>query len=93
MLIAAAALLAATAAPLYAIKPDRPRKDGRASAGRVLSRFDRDSNGSLDASEAERVRRLFNMLKALDTDNDGKLSDSEAAAAKIEKRQGRKKSR
>lgn len=58
----------------------------------MLSRFDRDSSGSLDTSEAERARRLFAALKTLDTDKDGAISDSEASSAKLGK-DGRRKGR
>ena len=70
----------------------KTKKERRAAGGeRLLSRFDRDHNGSLDSKESERVQKAFAVLKKLDTDNDGKLSDSEIGAAKIEKREPRKR--
>lgn len=58
-------------------------KKGNAATGRILSRFDRNHDGSLDSQEAERLKTAYSALAALDTDHDGKLSDTEVAAAKV----------
>src|ERR1044071_8068573 len=69
---------------------DKARKRG-GTPEQFLSRFDRNSDQKLDASESERVRQTFEMLKKLDTDKDGSLSDSELAAAKVAQKRVRKK--
>ena len=55
----------------------------------MLGRFDRDNSGTLDGKEGTRVKGLYNALKQLDTDKNGELSDSEIAAAKVEKPKGK----
>lgn len=65
------------------------KKRERATGGRMLNRFDRNGDGKIEGQEAERLRAVFAGLAALDTDRDGKLSDSEVAAAKI--RPGKRK--
>ena len=60
-------------------------KRAERQAAMMLGRFDRDGNNSLDQKEGERVKKLFGALKQLDTDKNGELSDSEIAAAKVEK--------
>jgi len=57
-------------------------KKGEASA-RVLAHFDKDHNGVIDGAEVARVQAVYAALYALDTDHDGKLSETELAAAKI----------
>jgi hypothetical protein len=64
-------------------KSDRAEKR---VAARMLGRFDANRDGSLDTSEAQRVRKAFEALKNLDTDKNGELSDSEITAAKVAKR-------
>ena len=59
------------------------KKRNRAHEGQMLSRFDRNADAKIDGQEAERVRAAFSDLSALDTDHDGKLSDSEISAAKV----------
>jgi hypothetical protein len=76
-----------TAAPAEAAKKNKANRDGHANVGRILSRFDRNNDGSLDQRESEHVRRFFGAVKSLDSDKNGELSDSEITAAKIEKRQ------
>lgn len=83
--LSAAFLLAPT--PAEAAKPKRERRGGE----RLLARFDRDHNGSLDTQESERVKKAFAALKSLDTDKNGELSDSEIGAAKIAQPQKGKK--
>ena len=86
-LVAIALTAVFTAAPAEAAKKNKPRRDGHANAGRILSRFDRNNDGSLDQRESEHVRRFFGAVKSLDADKNGELSDSEITAAKIEKRE------
>ncbi len=74
--------------PAHAAKPGKAGKGEQRVAARMLARFDRNDDQTLDATEAERVRNAFETLKALDKDNDGQLSDSEISAAKIGKKAG-----
>lgn len=49
----------------------------------VYAKYDKNFNGILDADEKEAIRKDFagsEMLKAYDTNKDGKLSDEEIAA-------------
>jgi len=53
----------------------------------LLAKYDKNSNGMIDADEAESVRKAYAQspggeLKRLDSDKDGKLSDEEIAALK-----------
>ena len=50
---------------------------------RFLGRFDADHNGQLQSAEAQRLREVYQIIKKLDTDGDGQLSDSEIQAAKL----------
>jgi len=59
------------------------RKRDRARGGRMLNRFDHNKDGKIEGQEAERLRRVFASLAALDTDRDGTLSDAEVSAAKV----------
>jgi hypothetical protein len=78
--------LAFLAAPsAQAAKGARKEKRAERASAMMLGRFDRDGSGTLDQKESERVRGLFSALKRLDTDKNGELSDSEIAAAKVEK--------
>jgi hypothetical protein len=69
------------AAPAQAAKGNKGKKG--AHAGRVLARFDRDHNGTIDGAEVAHVQAVYAALAALDTDKNGVLSESEIAAAKI----------
>ena len=86
--LASLALLIA-AAPAQAAKADKGKKGG----ARVLARFDRDHNGTIDGQESVRLQASFAALTALDIDSNGQLSDTEIAAAKIpmSKKGGKKK--
>ncbi|MEY5010015.1 MAG: hypothetical protein RLZZ253_1154 [Verrucomicrobiota bacterium] len=66
----------------------KPGKKARSSASnrataRALGLLDRNHDGSFDSAESERVLALHSALVALDSDRDGKLSESEVAAAKV----------
>ena len=86
---------AAKAAAKQQAKP-KPKAAARqagkqgAQAANLLARFDRNGNGVLDADEKDAVRQLFVALKAYDTNNDGKLDDSELAKFQVAKRQKKK---
>lgn len=89
-------LLAIGSALLFTAIPNadaakKPGKGERRGEGRLLSRFDRDHNGTLDTQESDRVRKAFNALKNLDTDKNGDLSDTEISAAKLAEPRKRKK--
>jgi len=63
------------------------KKDQQASTGTYgVARFDVNENGMFEPSEIEALRKAFaegdTALKALDTNNDGKLDDAEIAAIK-----------
>jgi Ca2+-binding EF-hand superfamily protein len=74
---------------LFAVPADAAKRNREdRMAGRMMGRFDANKDGSIDTSEAERVRKAFDALKALDIDNDGKLSDTEITAAKVVVRKG-----
>ncbi len=77
------------AAPAQAAKGKKGKKG--ADSGRVLSRFDRDHNGTIDGTEVARVQGAFAALATLDTDHNGQLSESEIAGAKITATKGGKK--
>ena len=84
--IVTAITLAFAATPsAEAAKGGRKGKRAERQAAMMLGRFDRDGSGTLDQKEGERVKGLFNALKQLDADKNGELSDSEIAAAKVEK--------
>ena len=51
----------------------------------LLATYDKDGNGKIDGAEVDAIRADFKAgkpeVKALDTNNDGTLSDEEIAAA------------
>lgn len=71
----------------FAAKNDNAPK-GEKRSPRMLSRFDSNHDGSIDSTEAVRVRNAYEALKALDTNKDGQLSDSEITAMKVAPRKG-----
>jgi outer membrane murein-binding lipoprotein Lpp len=76
-----------SASTAEAAKKNKEGKGGERAVGQVLGRFDRDNNGSLDQKESKRVQQLCAGLKRLDSYMNGELSESEIAAAKVEKAQ------
>lgn len=89
-LIALASLaLFLTPATTEAAKGNKGKKGG----SRMLSRFDRNQNGTIDGQEVARVQAAYAALAALDADKNGVLSESELAAAKVPAggRRGKKK--
>lgn len=77
------------AVPAQAAKAGKGKKG--AKSGRVLVRFDRDHNGTIDGAEVARVQAAYTALAALDTDKNGELSETELAAAKVPAGKGGKK--
>ena len=82
LLMGAALTAWAVQAPAQAAKGTKGAKGG-AKSGRLLARFDRDHNGTIDGQEVERLQAVYDSLAALDIDHNGKLSESEISAAKI----------
>ncbi len=89
-LLVAVCLLAPVGAEAAA-KAKKNKKAGGPPTAQILARFDRNHDGVLDAGEAAHVRHVFEALQSLDTDKDGKLSDSEITAAKVAKKGERRK--
>jgi len=58
-------------------------RGGNRQAARMLAHFDANHDGTIETNEAGRLRTAFDSLKALDKDNDGKLSDEEIASIKV----------
>jgi len=79
----AVALAAVVLIPSPALAGGKKGKKGSAGASRVLGRFDRNHDGSLDSTEAERAKSIYAALAGADSDHDGKLSDTEIAAVKL----------
>jgi EF hand len=63
------------------------KKDDRSSGTYGCAKFDANQNGVLDPDEIVALRKAFaegdSALKPLDTNNDGKLDDSEIALVKL----------
>jgi hypothetical protein len=85
-------LVAAVGGMMFATPAEAAKGEKRQGrmAGRMLGRFDANKDGSLDSKESERVRKAFTVLKNLDTDKNGELSDSEIGAAKVTSRKGKR---
>ena len=81
LLATASLALFVVTAPAFAAKGNKGKKGPK--PGRVLARFDRDRSGTIDGQEVARVQAAFASLTALDTDNNGQLSEAEIAAAKV----------
>jgi hypothetical protein len=87
------ALSIAITAPAQAAKPGKKGKKGGAD---LLATYDKDGNGKIDGDEVTALKADFTAgkpeVKALDTNNDGTLSDEEIAAAGGKKnKKGKKK--
>jgi hypothetical protein len=91
--LASTSLLLASAS--YAAKGDRQKPTEAAAA--LLKKYDANANGKIDGAELQAVRKDSAgspdlNLKALDKDNDGKLSDSEIETLNSEApKKGKKK--
>ncbi len=79
--------LALVTTSAFAAKGTKGNK-ANAQSARLLARFDTNSNGVIDADELPRLQAMYAALYALDTNHDGQISESEAAAAKIPVRKG-----
>ncbi len=59
-------------------------KKGKKGSADLLATYDKNSNGKIDGDEVEALKKDFAAgkpeIKALDTNNDGSLSDEEIAA-------------
>ena len=88
--------------PLFAAKgANKAKKAGQAQnaakaarPGVLLKKYDTDSNGSIDGTEGEALRKAFDAdktgpLKKLDANSNGTLDDTEIAA--IKKARGKRK--
>ena len=82
---------------LGAVAEAKPAKNAASKATPGCSRFDKDENGELDASEKAALQEAFaagdTTIRLLDTNNNGKLEESEIAAIKLdgkEKKGGKK---
>ena len=68
-------------------KPAQGDRQGK----RMLAHFDTNHDGTIDTNESARLRSAFDVLKSIDKDNNGKLSDEEIAATKVPQLKGGKK--
>ena len=92
-------LVFAIPTPLFAAKgvkkANKPTPaDKAARPGMLLKKYDTDSNGSIDGSEIEALRKAFDAdktgpLKKLDKNSDGTLEDTEVAAIKAHHGKGK----
>jgi hypothetical protein len=89
------ATLLGLACPAAVQAGEKPGKDRNMPTQRILKRFDTNGNGVIDPGpESDALRSAFAKkpkLKYLDTNNDGKLDDSEIAAIKPNRKQHKKK--
>ncbi len=76
-------------------KADQTQNAGKAARpGMLLKKYDADSNGSIDGTEVEALRKAFDAdktgpLKKLDANSNGTLDDTEISA--IKKGKGKQK--
>jgi hypothetical protein len=91
---ALAAAILGLALPASALAGGK-QKTGNMRPGQILKQFDTNHNGVIDpGAESDALRQAFATnprLKFLDTNNDGKLDDSEIAAIKGKGHAGKKK--
>lgn len=91
-LLTIAAIGAVLTIPADAAKGDKKGKKGGAEA---LTAYDKDANGKIDGTEVDAAKADCTAgkqpAKALDTNNDGTLSDDEIAAAGAKGKGGKKK--
>ena len=83
-------ILAVGAPSAFAKKPKGEKKGG----ADVFSRYDKNTDGKLDAEEIEMLKKAFASdpdLKKFDTNSDGKLDDNEIAAIKPAEHKKKKK--
>ena len=88
ILVLAASLLACLVPSAHAAKPAKAAKAAAAKGAKkaqqtVLEKYDKNSNGFIDADEVEAIQKAFGKdaaLKPFDKDGDGKLDDIEVSA-------------
>jgi hypothetical protein len=83
-------ILAVGAPSAFAKKPKGEKKGG----ADVFARYDKNTDGKLDAEEIEMLKKAFASdpdLKKFDTNSDGKLDDNEIAAIKPAEHKKKKK--
>jgi hypothetical protein len=86
LLVCATVLLTLAAGPAALAKGKTPPKKPSGPPSAVFAKYDADHNGVLNVEEAEAVRSAFSknptdpLLKAIDTNQDGALSDAEMMA-------------
>lgn len=82
--------LVVPASAAKAAKGDKAaKKAAREEKQKVLSTYDKNSNGEIDGDEKEALRKAFETdttLKSLDKNSDGKLDDEEIGAVKAHKK-------
>jgi Ca2+-binding EF-hand superfamily protein len=89
-IIAALLMLAVGAPSAFAKKPKGEKK----AEADVFARYDKNTDGKLDAEEIEMLKKAFASdpdLKKFDTNSDGKLDDNEIAAIKPAEHKKKKK--
>jgi len=95
-MILAAALIATTAIPAALAKGEgKPKAAGSHAA--IFAKYDLDHNGTINVAEGEAMKHDFAkdpsdaILKPLDTNHDGLLTDDEIMAIEPKKGKGKKK--
>jgi hypothetical protein len=70
--------------PAQAAKPGKEGKKGKKAGAALLATYDKNGNGKIDGEEVDALKKDFAAgkpeVKALDTNNDGTLSDEEIGA-------------
>jgi type II secretory pathway pseudopilin PulG len=89
-LLLTAALAIAIPASVFAAK-DPAAKEAKKAARQAIAQYDKNGNGTIDADEADALKKAFDAdktgpLKQFDTNGDGKLDDTEIAAIHIGKK-------
>jgi len=90
----AAVLALALPLSVHAAK-DPAKKEAKRALKDLMSQYDKNSNGSIDADEADALKKAFEAdktgpLKKFDINADGKLDDTEIAAIHGGKKKGEK---
>ena len=90
-LILTAALAIAIPASVFAGAKDPAAKEAKKAARQAIAQYDKNGNGTIDADEADALKKAFDAdktgpLKQFDLNGDGKLDDSEIAAIHIGKK-------
>ena len=93
-ILLAAALAIAIPTSVFAGK-DPAAKEAKKAAHQAIAQYDKNGNGTIDADEADALKKAFEAdktgpLKQFDTNGDGKLDDTEIAAIHIGKKGDKK---